>query len=166
MDITATRRQAKIPTVWTRRLQVLTFISSVVFAIGTLLHGWVIINPGTLELMMTLSGKTPAEAATEVPGFLAGFRTVGAVYVIGNALGMLALRGWKWTFWVALAVNVTQAPGPFGMIPPVMWKACAQLYGAVGLLPSIVTDGGALILSIVLIVSLARFRSTWAHRRA
>ncbi|YCK40229.1 hypothetical protein ACNF49_41045 [Actinomadura sp. ATCC 39365] len=156
----------QVPTVWTPRLQVLTFVCSAVFTLGTVLHGWVIINPDTLELMMTLSGKTPAEAAAEAPGFLAGFRAVGAVYVIGNTLGMLALRGWKWTFWVALLVNMTQAAGPLGMIPPVMWKASAEMYGVPGLLPSILTDGGALVLSIVLIVSLARFRSTWAHRRA
>lgn len=40
-----------MPTVWPRRLQLLTFACSAVFTVGTVLHGWVVIDEETLRLM-------------------------------------------------------------------------------------------------------------------
>ncbi|MEO3828481.1 hypothetical protein [Actinomadura sp. B10D3] len=152
-------------TVWTRRLQILVFACSLVFTAGTLLHGFVVMNPDTMEATMRLAGKPPAEAADAAPGFLTGFRIVGAIYAVGNALGMLALRGRAWVFWVALLVNATQAAGPFGMIPAEMFQAVSDAYGPAGLLPSLITDGGALMLTLVLLATLVRYRRPWALRR-
>ncbi len=150
-------------TVWTRRLQILVFSCSLVFAVGTVLHGFVIMNPRTVEATMRLAGMAPGEAAEAAPGFLTGFRTVGALYVAGNAVGMLALRGSAWVFWVVLVVNATQAAGPFGLIPREMFRAAADTYGLVGLLPSLVTDGGALLLTLVLLGFWVRYRHPWAR---
>ncbi|HLR95240.1 MAG TPA: hypothetical protein VK053_11985 [Jiangellaceae bacterium] len=55
-------------------------------------------------------------------------------------------------------MNLTQGLGYF-MIPSQMWSAALDRYGAVGVLPSLVTDEGAAILAIVLIAGLVRFRA-------
>ncbi|RKT55665.1 hypothetical protein [Saccharothrix australiensis] len=162
--MTIGRHVTRTPTPWTRRLQVLTAVCSVVFTTGTVLHGWLVITPETLEAMMRLSGRTAEQAAAEAPGFLVAFRAVAVLYVIGNALGVLALRGRPWTFWLALLVNVTQAAGPMGMIPPVVYRAAVDTHGVAGLLPTLITDGGALLLSAALIAGFLRFRTAWAHR--
>jgi hypothetical protein len=77
---------------------------------------------------------------------------------------MLVLRGYRWVFWVVILVNVTQGLG-FVAIPPEFWEAARDRYGLAGLLPSIVTDGGAIILAIALIGSFIRYRTAWAHQR-
>ncbi|WP_228122753.1 hypothetical protein [Saccharothrix syringae] len=145
------------------RLRVLTALCSAVFAVGTVLHGWFVVTPDTLEAMMRMSGRTAAQAAAEAPGFLVGFRVVAAAYVVGNALGLLALRGWPWTFWLVVLVNATQAAGPLGLIPPVLYRAAVEAHGPVGLLPTVVTDGGALVLVVVLVTRFLRTRATWAR---
>jgi hypothetical protein len=152
------------PTRWTRPLQLATTICSVIFTIGTTLQNFVIVNRSTMEEMMRLAGQTPAEAADNAPGFLLGFRIVGCVYILGNAIGILAVRGWPWVFWVAMAVNVTQAAGVVA-IPPEVFEASIDRYGFAGILPSVVTDGGGLILAIALLTSFVVFRTPWAYRR-
>ena len=154
------------PTIWTRRLQILVLVCSLVFTVGTVVHGFVIMTPETMQETMRLAGKSPADAAEAAPGFLTGFRIVGALYAVGNAVGLLALRGRAWVFWTVLAVNATQAAGPFGMIPREMFEAAADAYGPAGLLPSLVTDGGALLLTLVLVGSLVKYRRPWALRHA
>src|SRR5690606_38105210 len=103
---------------------------------------------------MRLAGQTAAEAEDNAPGFLFGFRAVGFAYMAGNAIGLLALTGRAWVFWVVLLVNVTQAFGVVA-IPPEFWEASRDRYGFAGWLPSIITDGGALILATILILSFA-----------
>jgi hypothetical protein len=152
------------PTDWSRPLQILTAVCSLVFTIGTALQNFVVVNLEMLEHTMQLAGMSPAEAANAAPGFLTGFRTAGAIFIVGNALGMLALRGWTWVFWLATVVNVAQAAGVF-VIPPEVFDASIDLYGLVGILPSVITDGGALILALILIASFVRFRAPWAQRR-
>lgn len=110
---------------------------------------------------MELAGA-PAEDAT---GFMAGLRLVGWVFVVGNAVGLLAPLGRRWLFWLVLAVNAAQATGvvlaPFGLgpIPPEVFEATVDVHGWVGLLPSLVVDGGA----AVLVVALSVFRRSWAR---
>jgi hypothetical protein len=77
---------------------------------------------------------------------------------------MLAIRGGSWVFWVAVAVNVTQAFGVVA-IPGEFWDAANNEYGLIGFLPSLVTDGGALILSVLLVGSFVVYRTTWARRK-
>lgn len=152
-----------MPSTWTRPLQILVGICSIVFTIGTTLHNFAVVDTQLIETMMReAGGDDPAGAA---PGFTTGFRIVGCLYMLGNALGILAF--WirpAWLFWVVLAVNLTQGAGYF-MIPPEMWTVAQDRYGVVGVLPSLVTDGGAAILTLILIVSLIRFRTTWARER-
>jgi hypothetical protein len=64
-----------------------------IFTIGTTLQNFVIVDLEMLEQTMQLAGNTPAEAEDSAPGFLLGFRIVGTLFIIGNALGMLALTG-------------------------------------------------------------------------
>ncbi|MEC3895403.1 hypothetical protein ACFV4I_10800 [Nocardiopsis alba] len=158
------RRGSSNDTVWTRRLQILVFVCSLVFTIGTTLQNFVIVDAAMLRHTMELAGLGPAEAAESVPGFLTGFRAVGCVFIVGNALGMFALWGRPWVYWWALAINAGQAAGVV-MIPPEVFRASADLYGPAGLLPTLITDGGALVLLVVLLGFLLAYRTTWARRR-
>ncbi|WP_051325233.1 hypothetical protein [Glycomyces tenuis] len=142
-----------------RRLQLTVGLCSVVFTLGTALHNFVIIDVSVIEEMMRSAGG--ADPGGEAPGFTAGFRAVGSVYIAANAVGILAL--WfrpRWLYWWVLAVNVTQGLG-WVMIPTQMWSVVADHYGPAGTLPSAVTDGGAVLLSVVMIVALIRCRGVW-----
>lgn len=124
------------------------------------MQNFVVVDVELIRTMMAEAGA--ADPAGEAPGFTTGFRIVGCVYMVGNALGILAL--WMrpaWLFWVALVVNLTQGLG-FIMIPAEMWTAVIDRYGVLGILPSAVTDGGAAIVSVVLLVALVRYRHPWA----
>lgn len=155
-----------VSSVWTHRLQLLTFTCSFVFAICTILQGWMVINPETVELSLRLAGRTAAETAAEAPGLLTECRMVAAYYLAGNALGMFALRGSAWSFWAALVVNLTQAGSPLGLIPAGVYRAALQSYGPVGLFPTVVIGGGAIVLIIALISGIVPFREIWADIRA
>jgi hypothetical protein len=144
--------------VWTRQLRILVAVCSAVFTIGTALQNFVIVDLALLEQTMRLAGQTADEAARNAPGFLTGFRLVGCVFIVGNAVGLLALRGWTWVFWVVLAVNVGQAAGVF-MIRYEVFEASIDAYGFAGILPTVITDGGALVLAVILVASLVRARS-------
>lgn len=155
---------ALAPTRWTRPLQVTVGVASLVFTAGTTVQNFVIVNLETLEQMMLLAGADPTAASADAPGFLTGFRVVGCLYIVGNALGILALkrRTRAWLFWVVLGVNLTQAAGVF-MVPGEMFAAAVDRFGWVGVLPSAVTDSGALLLSVVLLATLIRYRHPWAQ---
>ncbi len=117
---------------------------SLVFAIGTALQNFVVIDAELVAHAAALAG-TPASG-----GFLTGLRLVGDVYLAGNLLGLLALTGRAWVVWLVLAVNATQAAGVVA-IPSSVWRATLDLYGWAGLLPSVITDGGALVLTLALL---------------
>ncbi|AVT32741.1 hypothetical protein C6361_28440 [Plantactinospora sp. BC1] len=161
---TADHRDDRVPTRWTRPVQNLTLVCSLLFVAGTALQNFVVIDLRAMEEMMRLAGATQAQAQADAPGFLTGFRIVGCVYLVGNAVGLLARTGRTWVFWTALAVNVTQAAG-LVMIPPEVFEATRDRFGVPGLLPSYVTDGGAALLAVVLLAVLLRYRRPWAYRR-
>ncbi|MEU8378815.1 hypothetical protein [Streptosporangium sp. NPDC048865] len=154
-----------VPTVWTRRLQIATAVSSAVFTVGTAAQNFLVINLEMIEHSMRLSGLGPSDAAAQAPGLLAFLRTVGALFIVGNALGLLAPRGWTWVFWTAVIVNIGQAAGPLGMIPPVVYRSSIELYGPAGILPTVITDGGAFFVALALVASFARYRTPWARLR-
>jgi hypothetical protein len=114
--------------------------------------------------MMELAGSSTAETEAEAPGFVTVFRLVGSLYILGNAVGLLARTGRSWVFWVVLAANATQAAG-VAVIPPEVAEVTLDRFGVVGLLASLVTDGGAAILTVILAVCLVRYRAPWALRR-
>jgi hypothetical protein len=144
-----------------RFLQVLTGVCSVVFLLGTTLHNFAVVDTSLIETMMRRAGA--ADPAGEAPGFTFGFRIVGCVYMLGNALGVLAFRSSAtWLFWLVIAVNLTQSLG-FLMIPSDMWTVAMGRYGVVGILPSLITDGGAVCLVVVLSVASIRYRRPWAR---
>jgi len=151
------------PSPVTRKLQIFTAGCSLIFAVGSALHGFAVVDTGLIEDMMRLAGG--ADPAGDAPGFTTGFRIVGTVYILGNALGVLALYSRsRALYWWILAVNVTQALG-WVMIPAQMWTVVNSEYGIAGILPSAVTDGGAVIVSLVLLGALVAFRAPWAQRR-
>lgn len=106
------------------------------FVVGTLLQNVVVIDLAMVTRAMELAGA-PDDGA---PGLLAGLRAVGWVFLVGNALGMLA---------------------PFGVgpIPPEVFAATVDVHGPAGLLPTLVTDGGAVLLVVALLV----FRGRWSR---
>ncbi|MFI5584171.1 hypothetical protein ACIA5G_03995 [Amycolatopsis sp. NPDC051758] len=136
---------------WTSGLRWWVAVCSVVFGLGTAVQNFVVINASLVARAAELAGSPASD------GFLVGLRLVGAVYLVGNLLGVLALTGRAWVFWVVLAVNATQAAGVF-VIPPAVFRASVELSGWAGLLPSLVTDGGALVLTVVLLGRLVRWR--------
>lgn len=132
-------------------------------AIGSALHNFVSIDSSVIEEMMRAAGGD--NPATDAPGFTSGFRLAGDIYIAANAVGIAAL--WSrasWLYWWVLAANVTQGLG-WVMIPSQMWTVVACRYDFVGVLPSAVTDGGAVLLAIGLIGLLFRYRATWARDR-
>ncbi|SDW65858.1 hypothetical protein SAMN05421504_1011176 [Amycolatopsis xylanica] len=137
----------------TRGISLFVCWCSVVFTVGTALQNFVIVDLAMLEHTMRLAGAPPADAA----GFLTGFRLVGWVFIVGNALGVLALTRRRWVLWLVVVVNLGQAAGVFA-IRPVVFRAMYELYGPVGLLPSVVTDGGAVVLLVVLATWWVRAR--------
>ena len=153
-----------VPSQWTGPLQTLTVICSALFVIGTTLQNFVIIDVEAVREMMRLAGASAADAQADAPGFVTGFRIVGCLYILGNAVGLLARTGRSWVFWAVLPVNLTQATGLL-VIPPEMFEVAGERFGPVGLLPSYVTDGGAAVLSLVLLIGLVRYRRPWAYRR-
>lgn len=109
----------------------LAAVCSAVFATGTALQTFVIINVDLVMHAMQAAGASDATA--QAPGFVAVLRAVGIAYLVGNALGVLALTGRAWVYWLVLAVNVTQAAGVVaGFVPPVVLQASIDLYGSGG----------------------------------
>ncbi|GAA0235920.1 hypothetical protein [Haladaptatus pallidirubidus] len=152
-----------IATPITRKLQIAIALSSVIFTIGTTLQNFVIINTSLIEKMMRM--ENVADPAGAAPSFTMWFRVVGCLYILGNVIGILALRSQsRLLWWTVFTVNFTQAFG-FVMIPSSMWLATTDTYGVWGILPSLITDGGAIALVLVMIISMVKYRSPWAQRR-
>ncbi|GAA1956381.1 hypothetical protein GCM10009754_27880 [Amycolatopsis minnesotensis] len=137
------------------------------FTAGTAVQNFAVITPELMARSMALAGRSAAEIAAESPGFVHSLRLVGIVFIAGNALGVLAFwRRWSWLFWAALAVNLGQAAGVVaGMVPPTVLRASIDLHGPAGVLPSLVTDGGAVLLSLILLGFLLKYRTPWAQLR-
>src|SRR4051812_41902130 len=113
---------------------------------------------------MALAGRTPAEIAAGAPELVTTLRLVGVGFLVANLLLLAAPRGRAWTFWLALAVAVAQALGVVaGMVPWVVLQATYERFGVAGLLPTLVTDGGAAVLAVLLLVALVRYRTIWAR---
>ncbi|WP_030670015.1 hypothetical protein [Streptomyces rimosus] len=147
----------------TRKLQIAVGMCSLVFTIGTAVHNFVIINNELVEMMMRASGS--ADPTASAPGFTLGLRIVGCLFILGNAAGVLALRSRSCAvWWLVFAVNCTQGLG-FWVIPPSMWDAATDLYGTWGIVPSAVTDGGALLLTLTMVLAMVKYRTAWAQQR-
>ncbi|MFD2639524.1 hypothetical protein [Piscibacillus salipiscarius] len=146
----------------TKRLQVTIAICSIIFTIGTALHNFVIINTPLIETMMQMAGASNSEE--EAASFTSGFRIVGCVYIVGNALGILAFKSQSTLlWWIILVVNFTQGLG-FIMIPSSMWVAALNEYGLWGILPSAITDGGAILIAGLMIYTMIKYGSTWGKK--
>ena len=146
----------------TRRLQLVTVVCSAVFVAGTFLQTFVFVDRELIETAAALSGMGPAEAAAFAPGFLTGFRWVGSLYVLGNAVGLSALRGGTGTFWTVLAVNATQAAGVV-VLPDAVTRAMRLHDGGAAWVTTLVVDGGAVLLAVALLVSLVAYRRPWGR---
>lgn len=138
---------------WTPKVRLVTVLCSIVFVAGTALQNYVVIDLDLIEASMRLKGVETGDA----PAYLSALRLVGNVFIVGNALGLLVWFRRRWLFWPVLAVNVGQAFGVF-VVPFEVHRAAIDAHGWPGVLPSLVTDGGAVILSIVLIVAYLRSR--------
>ena len=145
---TAKRRE---PTVWTRRLQLLTSVYSVVTTVGTaLVLGYV--TPEVLELRTSASPE-------QIEAFLPGFRAVGVAFLVLNAIGIAALWNKTWIFWVAMLTNLAQAVGFFTVDFDTTGMRDLAVLG------TWITDGGGGLLGLVLLGFGIRYRSAWAYRR-
>ncbi|MEV4114997.1 hypothetical protein, partial [Nonomuraea sp. NPDC049695] len=63
-----------------------------------------------------------------------------------------------WSYWAALLVNLTQAVALPGLVPGQVHQAALQRFGFPGLLPIVVTGGGAVLLTCALIARLISVR--------
>ncbi|QWF78480.1 hypothetical protein [Amycolatopsis sp. CA-230715] len=164
---TKTMSKRLAPTRWTPRLGVLVAVCSVVFVVGTAVQTFAVITPELMERSMALSGRSAEEIAAESPGFLRALRLVGIAFIPLNALGVLAFRyRWSWLFWAMLVISAGQAAGVVaGMVPPTVLRASIDLYGPLGVLPTLVTDGCAALLSLILLGFLLKYRTPWAQLR-
>ncbi|EME63627.1 hypothetical protein [Amycolatopsis decaplanina] len=138
---------------WTPKIRLATVLCSIVFVLGTTLQNYVIIDLDLIEASMRLKGADTAGTSA----YLDTLRLVGNVFIVGNALGLLVWFRRRWLFWPVLTVNVGQALGVY-VVPFEVHRAAIAEHGWPGVLPSLVTDGGAVILSIVLIVAYVRSR--------
>ncbi|WP_181771919.1 hypothetical protein [Amycolatopsis pittospori] len=138
---------------WTPKIRLVTVLCSVIFVIGTVLQNFVIIDLDLIERSMRLKGVPTGDA----PAYLSALRLVGNVFIVGNALGLLVWFRRRRLFWPVLAFNVGQSFGVF-VVPFEVHRAAIEAHGWPGVLPSLVTDGGAVILSVVLIVAYVRSR--------
>ena len=155
-----------VDTIWTHRLQVLTVVCSAVFVLGTAAQAFLVIDADLVAHAMRLAGTPADRVESEAPGLVTALRATGVAYLLGNAVGLLAHTGRAWVFVVVLAVNATQAAGVvFGLVPAVVLQASYDRLGVPGLLPTLVTDGGAALLTLVLVGFLIRSRTPWARRR-
>ncbi|MGH8875940.1 MAG: hypothetical protein ACRD0P_01125 [Stackebrandtia sp.] len=144
-------KTSRQPTVWTRRLQLLTAIYSVVTTVGTA----IVLGYVTPEV---LAERTDATAA-QIVGFLPGFRAVGIAFLVLNAVGIAALWNKTWIFWVALLTNLAQGVGMFTVDFETTGMRDLAVIG------TWITDGGGGLLGLVLLASLIRYRTAWAHTR-
>ncbi len=138
---------------WTPKIRLVTVLCSIVFAAGTALQNYVIIDLDLIEASMRLKGVETGDA----PAYLGALRLVGNVFIVGNLLGLLVWFRWRWLFWPVLAVNVGQALGVY-VVPFEVHRAAIDEHGWPGVLPSLLTDGGAVILSILLLAAYVRSR--------
>lgn len=53
-----------------------------------------------------------------------------------------------------------------GAIPPEVFQAVVDVHGPVGMLPSLIVDGGGLILAVILIASFVMLRTPWARHQS
>ncbi|WET78773.1 hypothetical protein P3102_32790 [Amycolatopsis sp. QT-25] len=138
---------------WTPKIRLVTVLCSLVFVLGTMLQNYVLIDLDLIEASMRLKGVETGDA----PAYLGALRLVGNVFIAGNALGLLVWFRGRWLFWPVLAVNIGQAAGVY-VVPFEVHRAAIAEHGWPGVLPTLVTDGGAVILSMVLIVAYVRSR--------
>jgi hypothetical protein len=143
----------------TKNLQKIIGSSSIIFTIGTFIHNFFIINVSLIKIMMQNSNIQ--EIDIEAIKFTNNFRIIGCIYIIGNSIGIVSFKiVLKIFWWVILIINFTQGLG-FIMIPKIFWEIVFKEYGLLGLLPTIITDGGGLILSILMSFYSIKYKSTW-----
>lgn len=161
MPDTAASSTALTPSRWTAPMARTIAVASVLFAIGTGLHNFAVIDATVIEEMMVRAGGV--DPASDAPGFTRGFQFVGTIYILANAAGVLAWwRQPAWLFWLVLLVNATQGLG-WVTVPPEMWPVLLDRYSVWGILPSVLVDGGGALLAMGLLTSLVIGRHTWAR---
>ncbi|MBE1490876.1 hypothetical protein [Plantactinospora soyae] len=144
---------SRTPTVWTRRLQLFTAVASVLTTVGTA----IVLGYVTSE---TIQPAWPDKSPADIDGFLLGWRAVGIIFLIANAVGILALWDRAWIFYFMLVLNVIQG---IGFLTVDRHEAGLRDLGNAG---SILTDGGGGIVALVLLGFLVRYRTAWAYQRA
>ena len=143
---------SRVPTVWTKRLQLITAVASVFTTAGTaLVLGYV-----TPELLRATSPQLTPAHLTE---FLIVFRAVGLLFLVANAVGIMATWGKAWIFYFVVVLDVIQG---IGFLSFDRQTAGLRQLGDVA---SVVTDGGGGLLALVLLAFLVRYHAAWAYRR-
>ncbi|HXM58262.1 MAG TPA: hypothetical protein VOB72_22875 [Candidatus Dormibacteraeota bacterium] len=154
------------PTAWTQPLRRATAAFLVVFAAWQLVTNAVLVREADLE--RTLRATNPTLTADDVHGPAMQYYTISVVVVavIAGALLLLALgslRGWRWAFWLDLAVlalmSVTILTNALALANPGV-QALPSAAIAVNLLVAVVALG----LLIWFIAAAVRY-GPWATRR-
>jgi hypothetical protein len=143
----------------TKNLQKIIGSGSIIFTMGTFIHNFFIINVPMIKTVMQNSNVQ--EVDIEAIKFTNNFRIIGCIYIIGNSIGIVSFKiVLKIFWWVILIINFTQGLG-FIMIPKIFWEIVFKEYGLLGLLPTIITDGGGLILSTLMFFYSIKYKSVW-----
>jgi hypothetical protein len=140
------------------------FISlfSIILTAGTFFHNFLIINENLIFEMMKFSAVE--NVLKESITFTRNFRIIGCIYIIANFCGVLSVKYCNKFIWsIILITNFTQGLG-FIMIPPIVWKTIYNHYGILGLIPTVITDGGGLIIFSIMIVFMLKYKSLWVYK--
>lgn len=140
------------PTRWTRPLQLIVAVGSVLTTIGTA----IVLGYVTPE---QVAANSPDLSAQQIDSFLIGYRIVGLIFLAANTVGILALWGRAWIFYLVLVLDLVQGIGFLTFD-----RAAAGLRD-LGNIASITTDGGGGLLALVMLGFLIRYGTAWARHR-
>lgn len=140
------------PTAWTRPLQLIVAVGSVLTTIGTA----IVLGYVTPE---AIAWAFPGRTIDELAGGLTGFHVSGVIFLIANTVGILALWNKAWVFYFVLVLDLAQGIGFLTFD-----REAAGLRG-LGVFASVLTDGGGGLLGLVMLGFLLRYRTAWAWRR-
>lgn len=159
-------RGHRLPTSWTRPMQLVSAGYLVLAAFQTLLSTVLFVNPDAMaRVLKAQTPNIPEDQLASVVGFSITF-TWGSVILISLAWLFLALGsflGWRWMFWVVLAALAFSSIGVASNLLNLL-NPPGQVMPPGALVVSWLFSLGALALAVWFVVAAVRF-GPWAMRK-